>query len=209
MHDENTTPPAIETLLREQPLLWRGRPAQGPARGRPTGFAALDAALPDGGWPAQGLVEVRHEGPGLGQVSLFLPLAERLAGDGLGLVWLNPPPAPYAPALVAAGLPLARCLQLRPASHRDQLWAAERTLRSAACGLLLWWPPVLAPTTVRRLQLAAGEGRTLAALFVRRPLGGAHVALRLGVQRHANGERTVRILKARGSHRRPDVRLPA
>lgn len=209
MRDQNTTPPAIEGLLREHPLLWRGRPDPRPRSGLPTGFPALDTALPDGGWPTRGVVELLHEGPGLGQVSLLLPLAARLAADGLGVVWLNPPPAPYAPALAAAGLPLARCLWLQPETRRDQFWAAERVVRSAACGLLLWWPPVLAPTTLRRLQLAASDGATLAVLLVHRPLDGNHVPLRLRLRRLDNGERELRVLRARGSHRRPLVRLPA
>lgn len=40
----------------------------------PTGFAALDAELPGGGWPAGALIELLADRPGVGELSLLLPL---------------------------------------------------------------------------------------------------------------------------------------
>ena len=79
----------------------------------PTGFAALDAALPGGGWPQAGLVEWLVDAPGagsgstnatstdaLGQGELHL-LALAWAKTGLRQVWIAPPAWPYGPALAA------------------------------------------------------------------------------------------------------------
>ncbi|MBX3682927.1 MAG: SOS cell division inhibitor SulA, partial [Thauera sp.] len=40
----------------------------------PTGFSALDAELPGGGWPAGALIELLADRPGVGELSLLLPL---------------------------------------------------------------------------------------------------------------------------------------
>ena len=40
----------------------------------PTGFATLDAELPGGGWPAGALIELLADRPGIGELSLLLPL---------------------------------------------------------------------------------------------------------------------------------------
>lgn len=102
--------------------------------GIPTGVAALDAALPGGGWPPAALTEVLCDACGIGEVSLLLPALRYLgeSGDwrGRGLLWIDPPGLPYAPALAAAGLDLAVLAVLRPTREEDALWAAEQALRT-------------------------------------------------------------------------------
>ena len=52
----NVTP--IDALLRDA-RVWRGQEAPAPARSpHPSGFDALDEALPTGGWPEAALVEI-------------------------------------------------------------------------------------------------------------------------------------------------------
>jgi cell division inhibitor SulA len=41
------------------------------------------------------------------------------------------------------------------------LWAHEQALRSGACGIALAWLPRASPRAIRRLQLAAEQGRAL------------------------------------------------
>ena len=65
-------PPQLAALLRH-PSLWRGRGSVAQAT-QPTGFAALDAALPGGGWPRRGLVEILTATPGQGELTLWVPL---------------------------------------------------------------------------------------------------------------------------------------
>src|SRR5689334_9077298 len=67
---------SLEALL-QHPALWRGRGAAAPA-GLSTGFAALDAALPGGGWPRQGLIEIITTGGGHGELTLWMPLIRQL-----------------------------------------------------------------------------------------------------------------------------------
>src|SRR5579875_332479 len=63
--------PRIARLL-EHPALWRGRSAARLST-VPTGFSALDAALPGGGWPQVGLVEILISRLGVGELYLLLP----------------------------------------------------------------------------------------------------------------------------------------
>ena len=59
--------------LLEHPAIWRGtRAARVDAL--PTGFGALDARLPGGGWPRSGLIEILIRRFGAGEMSLLLPL---------------------------------------------------------------------------------------------------------------------------------------
>jgi cell division inhibitor SulA/protein ImuA len=55
---------------------------------------------------------------------------------------------------------------VRPATAEDALWSADQALRSGACGAALFWLPGKADYAwLRRLQVAAEAGRTLAVLF--------------------------------------------
>lgn len=74
---------------------WRGgRPASPGPAAIPTGFPALDAALPGGGWPLGALMEVLEERQGIGALSLFLPALAHLSGEGGGSPGSHPPTSP-------------------------------------------------------------------------------------------------------------------
>jgi hypothetical protein len=186
------------------PGVWRGGEldrATHPAL--PTGIASLDRELPGGGWPTGTLSEVLHDGVGIGEVRLLAgALAQAAQGRRL-LAWVDPPHLPYAPALAQAGVPLERCLVLRPPSQEEALWCAEQALRSGACGALLFWPERQARRVdyawMRRLQMAAEAGRALAVLFrgsaaASQPTP-AHLRITLS---HEQGRLALRIPKRRG-----------
>lgn len=126
---------------------------------RPTGFAALDTELPGGGWPGAGLTELLLAAPGCGELRLLAPV---LAAGSAPLLWVAPPFTPYAPALAALGVASGRLTLVTPAREADAAWAAEQALRSGALAAVLWWQPArpVAAATLRRLHLAANEGRT-------------------------------------------------
>jgi protein ImuA len=154
----------LQALLRDSRIC-RGGVAMTPAAGIPTGCSELDAALPGGGWPRAALAEILIERHGLGELALLMPALARLSrGEERMIVWVAPPFLPYAPALVAAGIDLARLWVVRASGAADALWSAEQALRSGSCAAVLLWAE---PATgwLRRLQLGAEAGAALGVLF--------------------------------------------
>jgi protein ImuA len=191
-----------------------GAADDGEALTRSTGFAALDAELPGGGWPRAGLVDLllanEAEGDcfGHGELRLLAPAWAQAAMARQ--VWVAPPAWPYGPALAALGWGLSQLVVIAAGDDgphpknqqalQDQAWAAEQALRSRACSLVLWWcGAATAPTVLRRLHLAAlDHGCPLIAL---RP-GAARAQsspapLRLSLQA-ARGGVAVDVFKRRG-----------
>ena len=189
--------PTPLTQLLQHPALWRGR-SVAPLATLATGFAALDAALPGGGWPRNGLIEILTARQALGELQLWLPALAALsrAPDPRWCAFVDPPFQLFAPAFAAAGVALDRLLILHPAGP---LWATEQALRSGACDLVLAWASRAPLRELRRLVLASEQGRATAVLF--RPLSAEHesspAVLRLAVQARSQGL-TLRIVKSRG-----------
>jgi hypothetical protein len=186
---------SLDGLL-DQQRVWKGRPQVRPLGLQPTGHAALDAALPGGGWPAGALTELLLAAEGCGELQLLWPSLARLTASGERVVLVAPPFIPYAPAWQAAGVDL-RQLSLVQAAPAEVLWAAEQCLRSGSCGAVLCWPHKADDRALRRLQVAAESGQTLA--FACRPqqaaLNPSPAALRIAVDaRPAQW----RVLKCRG-----------
>ena len=193
----------------ERPALWladRLAQAVAAATVRPTGFAALDAELPGGGWPCAGLTELLLVAPGSGELRLLAPLLAQGLTQGGSVLCIAPPFLPYAPALRALRLPLERLLLVTPETLADAAWAAEQGLRSGACAAVLWWqaearsPAAALTTALRRLHLAAQEAHC--PLLALRPAS-AHTQstpapLRLLLEPAAQGQLAVTALKRRG-----------
>src|SRR5687767_4627719 len=111
---------ALDGLLASR-RLWRGSPvANAVPDAVPTGWAALDAALPGGGWPAAALTEVLLPADGVGELRLVWPALARLAEDGVVAV-VAPPYRPHAPAWEAAGI-RPDAVQVIQTQARDALW---------------------------------------------------------------------------------------
>ncbi|WP_434984716.1 translesion DNA synthesis-associated protein ImuA [Pseudomonas protegens] len=181
--------------------VWKGRPAAAPASPQPTGHAALDAVLPTGGWPEAALTEILIAAQGLGELQLLWPSLARLSAAGERIVLVAPPFVPYPQAWQNAGVDV-RQLSIIQAGERDALWAAEQCLRSGSCGAVLCWPQQADDRVLRRLQVAAESGQTLA--FAYRPLETARnpspAALRIAVQGRPG---QLRVLKCRGGLAHP------
>lgn len=187
---------AIDALLQER-RLWKGRPAVSPAGAQPTGHAALDAVLPAGGWPASALTEILLPIDGIGELQLLWPTLARLARAGERVVLVAPPYVPFASAWQVAGIDLRQLQVVQTVRPRDALWATEQCLRSGSCGAVLCWPQQADDRALRRLQVAAESGQTLA--FAYRPLKAAlnpsPAALRIAIDAQPA---QLRILKCRG-----------
>jgi hypothetical protein len=190
--------PALAAVL-TNPAIWRGGECAPEPAAVPSGHAALDAVLPGGGWPASALTEIVLAREGIGELTLTLPALARLQAAGRDVVWIAPPHLPYAPALAAAGLDLARLLIVRCREAADRLWAFEQALRAPECGAAFAWLDLAHERTLRRLAVAAREGGTWGVLW-RRPgerATAAAVPLRLALAPHP-GKLAVHVLKRRG-----------
>jgi hypothetical protein len=151
-------PAALQDVLARADVWRGGEAARVAVPSIPTGFPALDALLPGGGWPRGALTEILPEREGIGELSLLAPALARLSRQDLWIACVAPPHLPYAPALSAAGIDLARVVMIRPEKSSDILWAMEQALRSGSCSAVLAWPPFLTERSARRLQLAAEAG---------------------------------------------------
>jgi cell division inhibitor SulA/protein ImuA len=185
-------------LLWEIPGIWRAHELAA-VKARSTGHMALDALLPGGGWPIGALTELIPLIEGIGEVALLQMSLKRLCDEKRHIVFVHPPYIPYAPALLSAGLLLPRVLWIDAAHDEDAHWAAEQTLREGAAGAVLLWSHAVADRPLRRLQLAAEAGESLA--FIYRPVvtlnSASPAALRI-VLRPAPAALGVEVLKVRG-----------
>lgn len=185
--------------LFDQRQLWRARSGAGQTGDcLPSGWPALDAILPGGGWSPGALSELLCAEP-LPALRLLQPLCVHLARAGRLQIWLGLPHRPYAPGWQRSGLALERCLLVQ-AEGAERIWAAEQALRQTEGALVLAVLPRLDTQDCRRLQLAAQAGRSLGLLI--RPAdstqGIGTPAVRLRLQAEPGGVR-VECLKRRGA----------
>lgn len=173
-----------------------------------TGCAALDRQLPGGGWPLGALSEILVGQRGIGELDLLLPALAQLTQAGRWVAWVDPPYIPYAPALAAAGVDLRRFLWLTPQTPADVWWTVEQSLRAGCCGAVVTWPAAWEAQRLRRLQLAAEAGHSLALAYYPASARGraSPAALRLQVEAVAAGLQ-VQVLKRRGAWPRRPVLL--
>ena len=184
-----------------RPDVWRANAlANAAVPAQPSGFSALDDELPGGGWPRGTLTEILSDHVGVGECSLLMPALARLTAAGKWSLLIAPPQAPQAPAWASAGIDLAHLIVVSPARASDALWAAEQALASGAVGGVLYWARRIDARQLRRLEVAAGNGNTLAFLF--RPAQAraesSPCALRLLLSVGEHGALAVELLKRRG-----------
>jgi hypothetical protein len=189
--------PRDDGLLRylrrgDGPLL-RQRPVEA------SGFAALDALLPGGGWPVGALTELYPASAGIGEFALLQPLMSRLTRAGRRVALVAPPYIPYSQALAWHGVRLDRLVLLQPERPADALWAMEQTLASRTVALAVGWPLRAADRELRRLQVAAEAGGALAVLYrpLREAVHASPAALRLRLAAAGQGL-SVESFKSRG-----------
>lgn len=125
-------PPGLDLAL--HPAVWRASQLGGGAQATsPSGFAALDAELPGGGWPHGVLTELLLPQPGIGELRLLAPALAALSPP----LRAAPPAAPLAapaqrpgrPARQPAPADTARCVMLFDPPASLSAWAL------AQCGL--------------------------------------------------------------------------
>lgn len=187
--------------------IWRGNNTRSGGAALPTGFAALDRYLPNGGWPLGSLIEVFVERYGVGELTLLMPALAALSGGGQPrtpaarkwIAWIAPPFVPYAPALVQKGVHVDALLLVHP-SNKECLWTVEQVIRSGSSSGVLAWLAAADDVALRRLQLAAEAQGCWTILF--RPFSARRerspAALRISLEQ-AGATTLVRIDKCRGA----------
>lgn len=191
---------------------------------QPTGYAALDAELPGGGWPVGALTELLHADPARHTWQLLQPaLAQATVARPGTVVLVAPPYEPFAPALRTAGLPPERLFRVHAgnalqdaaggkAAATAALWAAEQALRCCDVLAVVAWLPQALPEQLRRLHLAAAQMGQL--LWVLRPASTRQQAspapLRLEVRSDAATPQAmqVHVIKRRGPPLAQPLELP-
>ncbi|MGQ0711195.1 MAG: translesion DNA synthesis-associated protein ImuA [Rhodoferax sp.] len=193
----------MPTRLRlDLPGVWRAAELAGAAQPTlGTGVAALDQALPGGGWPLGQLTEVLQEHSGWHEWRLLLPVLRRVGRERF-VVLVAPPHVPHLAALQVQGLPAQRVLWVQADTPVERLWAAEQALRCHEVGAVLAWLPQARPEQLRRLHLASQGAGAQALVFVFRPWQERHQSspapLRLGLGSQGPQGLELRIFKRRG-----------
>ena len=195
--------PAPESL---HPALWYGHQlGRTAAAAVASGFDALDAQLPGGGWPRRALTELLLPYSGIGEIRLLAPALAAAQRDGRVVMLFDPPALLSATAWVQLGLEVERLLvvhtRTRVVPGSDSLWACEQALKSGHVGALVaWLPPRLRAERLRRLQLAA-QGHDGAAFVVRERAAAQRPSaapLRLALRAGGPDRLVLRLLKRRG-----------
>jgi protein ImuA len=189
-------PPAVEAALWHADAL--GSPV---STTLPSGFAALDAELPGGGWPCQSLTELLQPQPGIAEWRLLTPAMRQVVAKGGQVVVVGPTRRPHLPGLRLCGLDERQLVWIQAETPAERLWTTEQLVKANACGLLVAWLPQARPDQVRRLQVCAHgcDGP----VFLCRPIQAQHEAsaaplrVKLGVGLDWTLE--VELLKRKGS----------
>lgn len=200
--------PAPETL---HPALWRaGSLARGGARVLATGYDALNAELPGGGWPLGGLTELLCPQPGIGECRLLRPALSTLCAGAGRIALVGPPYLPNAVRLIGWDFSPEQIVWVRADKPADLLWAAEQIVRSQAFGGVLIWLNQARPGVLRRLQVLSQAGES--AIWVFRPSQALResspAVLRLGLMPAGGDALSILFHKRRGPLRDTPLLLP-
>lgn len=177
----------------------------------PTGFSALDAQLPGGGWPTRSLTELLTAQTAICEWRLLGPAIPSLTRERGRLYLIAPPKEPHVGGLCQLGLSADQVVWIEAATPADRLWATEQVIKADPAGAILSWLPQARPEQIRRLQVQAHGCE--APVFLFRPVTALRDAssapLRVAVALGAGWELEVRIAKRRGSSLDQALQLPA
>ena len=165
-----------------------------------TGFAELDAILPDAGWARSGLVEILLEPGSLGAMRLLMPVLAQLSVEQRWLSWVSPPSLPSVSALATAGVRLS-CIQLvRPKHYQAGLDIVTQSLENGKCSAVLAWPMIDDEAIFEQLRHSACIGNALGFMFrdCSKVSRISSAGLRLQLQTWPHGNLVVSVLDQRG-----------
>ena len=199
-------PPAVEAAL------WRAdQIGRSTTPVISTGFAALDAELPGGGWPCQSLTELLQPQPTVAEWRLLGAAIRQVMAKGQNLVVVGPPKSPHLPGLQHIGVDERHLVWIQTDTPAERLWVTEQLIRANAAGLLVSWLPQARQEQIRRLQVCAQSCD--GPVFLCRPAAAEHEAsaatLRVQLRIGADWELQVRLLKRRGATHEGVIHLPS
>lgn len=199
-------PPDIEAAI------WRGSELGSTVTGvLPSGFAALDAELPSGGWPRRSLTEILQPQPTVTEWRLLAPAMRQVVAAGGDVVVVGPPKGPHLPGLRYAGLDERHLVWIQAEAPAERLWVTEQLVKANACGLLVAWLPQARQEQIRRLQVCA-QGCD-GPVFLCRPAAAEHEAsaapLRAQLRFGLDWELHVHLLKRKGPPHDGTIVLPS
>lgn len=209
--------PTSAVLLADLPssvaaAVWRGDDIAAPAGPVvASGWAALDAELPGGGWPCGSLAEVLSPQPSLLEWRLLGTALGTVAAAGGCVVVVGPPKPPYMPGLQSLGLSERQLIWVQAEAPAQRLWVTEQLVQADIAGAVLAWLPQVRPEQLRRLQSRLQGGRALCIAL--RPEGvrseSSPAALRVLAQSGTDWSLRVQVLKRRGPAHDTTLVLPA
>lgn len=203
---------AVAALSALPPSVWRGSDLGATVvRACGTGWPALDAELPGGGWPARSLTEVLAAQATLLEFRLLGGALGQISARGGQIALVGPPKHPHLPGLVLQGIDARHLIWLRAETPAERLWTTEQLIKSNAAGAIVSWLPQARPEQIRRLQVCALGCE--APVFVCRPAAARNEAsaapLRLQAAMGLDWELLVEVFKRRGPVHAGVLQLPS
>lgn len=192
--------------------IWRGDQLGSPVtRVVASGYRALDAELPGGGWPARCLTEVLQAQPTVLEWRLLAPAMREVVAKGEDIVIVGPPKAPHLPGLRDEGVDERRLVWIQAATPAERLWVTEQLVKANAAGLVVSWLPQARQEQIRRLQVCAQSCDS--PVFLCRPAAAEHepsaAPLRVQVSVGVDWELRVHLLKRKGGVHDGVLHLPS
>lgn len=192
--------------------LWRGdQLGSAVARVYPSGFEALDAVLPGGGWPGHSLIEILTAHSGTLEWRLLGGVLRDVCAAGRSVVLVGPPRQPHVPGLRLVGLSEKQLVWIQAETPAERLWSAEQLIKANACGALIAWLPQVRAEQIRRLQVLAVGCE--APVFVCRPAGvvqeSSAAPLRLLVRTGLDWALLVDVFKRKGPPLEATLHVPS
>lgn len=176
-----------------------------------SGFAALDAELPGGGWPCRSLTEVLQPQPTVAEWRLLAPALRRTVAAGQHVVVISPPKSPHLPGLQRIGLDERHLVWIQAETPSERLWVTEQMIKANAAGVVVAWLPQARQEQIRRLQICAQacEGP----VFLCRPVAAEHepsaAPLRLTLRFTPDWSLHVHLVKRKGPVHEGVIELPS
>lgn len=177
----------------------------------PSGWTALDAQLPGGGWPRRSVTEVLAAQPSVVEWRLLSPGLHQVVQAGGQVVVIGPPRHPHLPGLQHMGLNEHQFIWVQTDAPAERLWTTEQLIKSNAAGAVIAWLPKVRPEQLRRLQVCASACDGL--VFLCRPEVARHESsaapLRVLAQSGQDWSLSLHILKRRGPAHDVPLSLPS